>query len=168
MAFREGPLPNVTGGFGEPSCHSCHFDNPVNAPGGSLAVKGVPHTYAAGHEYEISVTLTRAGLARGGFEIAARFASGPEKAKQAGTWRAAAPRLQVVASKLDPIVLFVQHTTAGSVAPSPGSTSWTMSWVAPAAATAPVQFNVAANAANDDASPLGDYIYLASAVARAR
>ena len=38
LAFKEGPYPNVTGGFGEQSCHLCHLDNPVNAPGGSVAL----------------------------------------------------------------------------------------------------------------------------------
>ena len=41
-AFKEGPYPNVTGGFGEQSCHLCHLDNPLNAPGGALEVSGVP------------------------------------------------------------------------------------------------------------------------------
>ena len=36
--FREGPLPAMTGGFGEKTCHTCHFDNRENAPGGSLRV----------------------------------------------------------------------------------------------------------------------------------
>ena len=166
--YREGPLPNMTGGFGEPSCQSCHFGNALNAPGGKLALTGVPATYAAGREYAITVTLARAALARGGFEISSRFASGPQKGKQAGIWRAAAPRLQIIPSQSDPKLMFVQHTSAGSIAPSPGSNSWTMSWTAPAPASVAVQFNVAANATNDDASPLGDYIYLSEALARAR
>jgi hypothetical protein len=35
-----------------------------------------------------------------------------------------------------------------------------MEWTAPAAAAGVVQFNVAANASNNDDSPLGDYIYV--------
>jgi hypothetical protein len=34
-----------------------------------------------------------------------------------------------------------------------------MDWTAPSADAGPVQFNVAANASNNDDSPLGDYIY---------
>jgi hypothetical protein len=34
-AFKEGPYPNVTGGFGEQSCRLCHLDNPLNAPAGN-------------------------------------------------------------------------------------------------------------------------------------
>lgn len=158
-AYREGPLPNMTGGFGEPSCQSCHFDNPVNAPGGSLALDGLPAQFVPGRDYEITVTLKREGLKRGGLEMSARFAEGADSGRQAGAWRAPAPRLQIVPSKTDPSLMFVQHTTAGTLCSQSGSNSWTMTWTAPPAAV-PVQFNVAANATNDDASPLGDYIYL--------
>ena len=83
-AFKEGPYPNVTGGFGEQSCHLCHLDNPINAPGGSVELSGVPPIYLAGERYSITVTLSREGLRRGGFEIAARYASGRQKGRQAG------------------------------------------------------------------------------------
>jgi hypothetical protein len=91
VGFKEGPYPNVTGGFGEKSCHSCHLDNPINAPGGHLELEGVPKAYAGGQAYRITIALT------------------------------------------------------------------------PAVASTPVQFNVAANASNNDDSPLGDFIYLKSA-----
>jgi hypothetical protein len=35
-----------------------------------------------------------------------------------------------------------------------------MEWTAPGASAGAVQFNVAANASNNDDSPLGDYIYV--------
>src|SRR5689334_11580072 len=76
IAFKEGPYPNVTGGFGEQSCHVCHMDNPINAPGGRLDVEGAPAAYAAGQSYRITIAIAREGIRRGGFEIAARFAAG--------------------------------------------------------------------------------------------
>src|SRR3954471_23697600 len=78
-AFKEGPYPNVTAGFGEQSCHLCHLDNPINAPGGSVSLDGVPPAFTAGQTYPITVTISRNGLRRGGFEIAARYASGKQK-----------------------------------------------------------------------------------------
>lgn len=166
-AFREGPLPNMTGGFGEPTCRSCHFDNDLNAPGGRLTVTGVPTTYTPGRSYAITVTLKRENLVRGGFELGARFASGEQRGRQAGMWRIDAGRLQTVVSKVDPGLAFVQHTLAGTTAPAAGSISWTMDWVAPEDA-GPVQFNVAANATNDDNSPLGDFVYVAESVSKPR
>src|SRR5438105_15914432 len=94
LAFKEGPYPNVTGGFGEQSCHLCHLDNPINAPGGALTVEGVPAAYAPGQAYQLTVTVRREGLRRGGFEIAARFASGRHRGKQAGSWKPLDNRLQ--------------------------------------------------------------------------
>jgi hypothetical protein len=163
FAFKEGPYPNVTGGFGEPSCHVCHLDNPLNAPGGTLALSGVPPSYAAGGVYAITVTLTRSGLRRGGFEIAARFASGRQKGQQAGAWRPTDARVQLIPSQADAALTFVQHNLAGSMTAARGSNSWTVEWTAPSPAGGPVQFNVAANASNNDDSPLGDFIYVQAA-----
>lgn len=162
-AFKEGPYPNVTGGFGERSCHLCHLDNPVNAPGGSLTLEGVPASYVAGQKYPITVRIAREDIRRAGFEIAARFASGRLKGRQAGAWRVVDGRAQLIAGAVDKALTFVQHNLAGSRTATPGSNAWTVEWTAPSPALAPVQFNVAANASNNDDSPLGDYIYLKAA-----
>jgi hypothetical protein len=159
-AFKEGPYPNVTGGFGEQSCHLCHLDNPVNAAGGKLEISGVPRAYVAGQKYQVTVSLTRDRMRRGGFEIAARFASGRRKGKQAGTWSVIDARMQVIPGATDPALTFVQHNLAGSRTATPGTNAWTIEWTAPSPASDSVQFNVAANASNNDDSPLGDYIYL--------
>jgi hypothetical protein len=159
-AFKEGPYPNVTGGFGEQSCHLCHLDNPVNAPGGTVTVDGVPPTFTAGQTYPITVTISRAGMRRGGFEVAARYASGKQRGKQAGSWRLLDARAQLIPGAVDKALTFVQHNLTGSRAATAGSNTWTIEWTAPPAATAPVQFNVAANASNNDDSPLGDFIYV--------
>ena len=158
-AFKEGPYPNVTGGFGEQTCHLCHLDNPINAPGGAVTLEGIPPAFTPGQTYAITVTIGRQGLRRGGFEIAARFASGKQKGRQAGSWQLLDTRAQLIPGAVDTALTFVQHNQIGSRAPTPGANSWTIEWTAPAAA-GPVQFNVAANASNNDDSPLGDYIYL--------
>jgi hypothetical protein len=162
-AFKEGPYPNVTGGFGEPSCHVCHLDNPVNAAGGTLTIAGVPANYGAGERYSLTVTLARDGLRRGGFEIAARFATGKFRGRQAGSWRVLDGRAQLIPGAKDPKLVFVQHNLAGSRTETRGTNAWTIEWTAPSPASAPVEFDVAANATNNDDSPLGDFIYLKSA-----
>jgi len=159
-AFKEGPYPNVTGGFGEQSCHLCHLDNPVNAPGGAVTLEGVPSSFSSGQTYSIKVTVNRDGMRRGGFEIAARFASGKQKGKQAGVWKPLDARVQLIPGAVDKVLTFVQHNLAGSRVATTGANSWTIDWTAPEAPLAPVQFNVAANASNNDDSPLGDYIYV--------
>jgi hypothetical protein len=163
LAFKEGPYPNVTGGFGEQSCHLCHLDNPLNAPGGSVQLSGTPRTYVAGQTYPITITVRREDVRRAGFEISARFASGKLKGRQAGAWRVRDARAQLIPGAVDRELTFVQHNLAGSRAPTPGANTWTIEWTAPSPAAGPVLFNVAANASNNDDSPLGDYIYLKSA-----
>ena len=159
-AFKEGPYPNVTGGFGERTCRLCHLDNPINAPGGSVTVDGIPPAFAAGQIYPITVTISRQSLRRGGFEIAARFAGGTQKGRQAGSWQLLDARAQLIPGAVDKTLIFVQHNQTGSRAATPGANTWTIEWTAPSAPAGPVQFNVAANASNNDDSPLGDYIYV--------
>ena len=65
-AFKEGPYPNVTGGFGEQSCHLCHLDNPVNAPGGGVALEGVPQAFVPGRTADIHDLAADAAGATGG------------------------------------------------------------------------------------------------------
>jgi hypothetical protein len=158
-AFKEGPYPNVTGGFGEQTCHLCHLDNPINAPGGAITLDGIPPAFMPGQRYPITVTISRQGLRRGGFEIAARFAGGKQKGRQAGSWQLLDARAQLIPGAVDKALTFVQHNQTGSRALTPGANMWTMEWTAPESG-APVQFNVAANASNNDDSPLGDYIYV--------
>jgi hypothetical protein len=160
LAFKEGPYPNVTGGFGEQSCHLCHLDNPINAPGGAVTLDGIPPAFAPGRTYPIRVTISRPGLRRGGFEIGARFAGGRLKGRQAGSWQLLDARAQLIPGAVDKALTFVQHNQIGSRAATAGANTWTIEWTAPQVATAAVQFNVAANASNNDDSPLGDYIYL--------
>jgi hypothetical protein len=159
-AFKEGPYPNVTGGFGEQTCHLCHLDNPMNAPGGAVALDGVPPAFVPGQTYPVTVTIRREGLRRGGFEIAARFAGGRQKGRQAGSWRLVDARAQLIPGAVDKALTFVQHNQTGSRAATPGANTWTIEWTAPPAETGAVQFNVAANASNNDDSPLGDFIYV--------
>src|SRR5262245_15441411 len=135
--FKEGPYPNVTGGFGEQSCHLCHLDNPVNAAGGTLEITGVPPSYAAGQTYQVTVSLQRERMRRGGVEIAARFATGSRKGKQAGSWKITDGRLQLIPGAVDHSLTFVQHNLLGSRTATPGASSWTIEWTAPSPASAP-------------------------------
>jgi hypothetical protein len=159
-AFKEGPYPNVAGGFGEQTCRLCHLDNPLNAPGGAVALDGIPPAFMPGQTYPVTVTISRQGLRRGGFEIAARFAGGKQRGRQAGSWRLLDARTQLIPGAVDKALTFVQHNQTGSRAATPGANAWTMEWTAPPAETGAVQFNVAANASNNDDSPLGDHIYV--------
>ena len=86
--------------------------------------------------------------------------SGRKKGRQAGVWQLRDARAQLIPGAVDKALTFVQHNQIGSRAAAPGANTWTIDWTAPAASAGSVQFNVAANASNNDDSPLGDYIYV--------
>ena len=88
-AFKEGPYPNVTGGFGEQSCHLCHLDNPLNAPGGAVTLDGVPPVFTPGQSYPITVTITREGCGAADSRSPRALRSGKQKGRQAGSWQLA-------------------------------------------------------------------------------
>ncbi|MEP7361513.1 MAG: choice-of-anchor V domain-containing protein, partial [Chloroflexota bacterium] len=69
-------------------------------------------------------------------------------------------RVQLIPGAVDKALSFVQHNQIGSRAATPGANTWTLEWTAPPTPAGPVQFNVAANATNNDDSPLGDFIYV--------
>jgi len=156
-SFAEGPFPGFTGGFGEPTCQQCPFGGELNPAGGRLSLTGIPDVYAPGATYTATVTLAKAGLVKGGFQLSARVATGEAAGRNAGALEPGDKRIQVVTNQ-EKTVTYVQHTPAGTRAATPGSLSWTFRWTAPAGRVA-VRFNVAANASNGDESPLDDSIY---------
>jgi hypothetical protein len=155
--FKAGPPPAHTGGFGEPTCRQCHFDNALNEPGGTLALHGVPAAYRPGATYELAVTLERAGMLRGGFQLAARFADGDSTGRPAGALGALDERSAVVWDTATHVG-YLEHTAAGTVVTG-AAARWTFRWTAPAHPRGAVVFHLVGNAANDDDSPLGDFIY---------
>ena len=164
-AYLDGPPPAHTGGFGNDTCHTCHFENDLDAAGGSLAIGGVPDAFDPSVSYRITVSLERPGMGRAGFQLAARVREGDGAGDPAGLLQPldGNERVQVVAGADG--VTYAQHTAAGTALTGPQSTSWTFEWRPPADGTAAVAFHAAANAANDDASEFGDFIYTASATA---
>lgn len=164
--YADRPLPGHTGGFDEPTCRACHFGEPLDAPGGALAFAGVPERYEPGETYRITVELKKPGMQRGGFQLAGRFAEGAGVGKQAGTWRPVDTERIAVTRVDSSDVEYAHHTPVGTTLVHPDSAKWTLEWTAPEEARGAVVFHAAANAANDDASAFGDFIY--TQVARSR
>jgi hypothetical protein len=152
-AYPDRPPPAHTGGFGEPTCAQCHFGAAVNAPGGRLAVDGVPQAYRSGERYRLTVRVEKPELGAGGFQLAARFADGA----QAGTLRPVDGRAQVIAGRGG--VQYAGHTEEGAASAGDARIAWEVEWTAPEAAAGPVSFHASANAANGDESALGDFVY---------
>lgn len=169
VANSDGPLPGFTGGFGQATCRSCHFDAPEEPEEGELVLEGVPADYRPGRSYPLTVVLRHPELARGGFQLTARFAEGTEEGRQAGILRVPdgdggeAPPVEVVEAGSRTPLLYARQTVEGA-APAPGhEVRWDLEWVAPADAGAPVAFHAAGNAANHDDSEFGDVVLTATA-----
>ena len=162
-AYVDRPPPGHTGGFGEPTCASCHRGEAVDAPGGSLTL-GVPAVFAPGEEHVLEVRLTRPGMERAGFQLTARFAEGERAGLQAGELRPGSEAVRTVSAHE---VTYAGHSVGGAKAVA-GEALWRVRWVAPEAPVGPVVFHVAANAADFDDSEYGDFVYLASVVSQLR
>ena len=165
-AYLDGPPPAHAGGFGDDTCHACHFENDLDAPGGSLAISGLPGTPDPSQTYRITVSLERADMRRAGFQLVARTSEGDSAGAPAGTLQAldGDERVQVVTAPDG--ASYAQHTEDGTALTGPGVSTWTFAWRPSAAGPTAVIFHAAANAANDDASEFGDFIYTTSATTR--
>lgn len=161
VPYLDDPPPAHTGGFDEPTCHQCHFGESLNASGGSLELEGVPETYTPGERYRIVVRLEKDNMQRAGFQLASRFAEGEAAGEQAGTLEPADSARAMVTARGN--VQYVHHTADGTALSDEGRTKWTVKWTAPDDAEKPVAFHAAANAANDDASEFGDFVYTSEA-----
>jgi hypothetical protein len=63
-------------------------------------------------------------------------------------------------------VQYVQHTSSGSYSTVRNRQTSSLRWIAPPEAAGPVAFHLVANAANDDDSQFGDFIYTGEWVRR--
>src|SRR5690625_90388 len=157
-AYRDYPeqLPGpYTGGFGEQTCHSCHFDYDLNLPDGSLEAELPQETYEPGKSYPISIRLDREDIGKGGFQMTARFEDG----SQAGAFEPVDDRVSFTSVAANESLQYVQHSESGTSPLTPGEIEWSLIWTAPEEATGPILFHMAANAANGDVSEFGDWIY---------
>jgi hypothetical protein len=161
-ATRDRPPPAHTGGFGEPTCQECHFEADVGAGPGSLVLEGLPDAFVPGTAYTLTLTLAQPRMRAGGYQLAARFEEG---GRQAGSF--AVPDAESRRSDLTMLdgVQYAHHVADGTATTAPDTARWTVVWLAPAELGA-VLFHAAANAADDDSSPLGDYIYTLAASVR--
>ncbi len=161
MAYSNGPVPKLTGGFGEQTCVLCHNSYSLNdgrVRGGVFHLEGVPRTYQSGHTYPLTIVIGQPGQSRWGFELSVRiFASG----HQAGRLVPVDDMTQV--READGIQ-YLEHTLVGTrKGTMDGPVEFHFNWIAPDVAAGPVLFNAAGNAANGNDNNQGDYIYTAGA-----
>ena len=155
--YADGAPPGFSGGFREESCHACHFHETLNAAPGKLAIDGLAAQFTPGQRYTLTITLTREGMKRAGFQLAARF---KDDGAQAGTLVVGSTDARRVKLENQGGVLYAGHNQAGSEIADGGKVRWSVDWIAPIGRRA-VMINVAANAADGDDRVDGDFIYTA-------
>lgn len=158
-AHIEGAPPGHTGGFGEPTCATCHSGAPLNEPGGTLDVIGLEGGYRPGRRHPVTVRFESFDMLSAGFQGSFRFEDGDRRGAGAGEVRPLDERVTVVRGA-DSDTEYVQHTRAGTT-PTDGVSEWTFEWRAPEA-EAPVVLHLAANSGSGDNSPLDDLVYAVS------
>jgi hypothetical protein len=161
--YADGAPPGFTGGFGEQACDACHFEAAVNTKPGQLTLTGVPQRFAAGERYSLTLTLSRPGMAMGGFQLSARMENGGAQAGALTPGPGEEKRIKIEPGN----VQYANQRLAGTAPAEPGTARWTVIWTAPATPGA-VIFHAAANAADKDEAARGDYIYTATASSRAQ
>ena len=160
-AYADGAPPGFTGGFGEQACDACHFEGALNIKPGQLTLTGVPERFAAGERYSLTLTLSRPGIAMGGFQLSARMENGGAQAGALTPGPGEEKRIKIEPGK----VQYANQRLGGTALAEPGTARWTVIWTAPAAPGA-VVFHAAANAADKDEAARGDYVYTATASSR--
>jgi hypothetical protein len=158
LAFEDGPPERTSGGFGEDSCHACHFDHPENDPSGSLTLSGLPEVFIPGRIYSLVLTIEHPDLTVAGFQMAARSA---DEGAQSGRLEVAEPETVRVALTIARDVQYAQHRKAGIATDSSGTIRWSMQWTAPDEGE-PVVVYAAAVAGDGDGSQIGDRVYTLS------
>ena len=128
-AYADGAPPGFTGGFGEAACDACHFEAAVNTKPGQLTLAGVPERFVAGERYPLTITLSRPGMAMGGFQLSARMETG---GAQAGTLAPGPGKKNGSRSSPARFSTRISVWTMYALT-EPGLAKWTLVWTAPAA-----------------------------------
>jgi hypothetical protein len=144
-AYAEGAPPGFSGGFGEQSCHACHFHNDVNSGPERVAIGGVPDPFVAGEPYPLTVTLSR-------FK---------DDGTQAGTLAPAPGEGERVMVESRGGIEYANQRKAGTALAAAHTARWSLVWTAPDTRR-PVVFHVAANAGDGDGTAEGDFVETAT------
>lgn len=146
-----GAMPwDHAGGPGRPDCTACHFESGATAQSPALRITGWPGKAEPGKSYALVLRL-EAELAAAGFLMRAEKTS--DMGAPAGRFLPADDRTEAGEGAL-------RSTVAGTKPAAPGKAEWRFSWQAPGDFTGPVTLYIAAVAADDDRSPLGDRVHL--------
>lgn len=156
LAFPQGPDPGHTGGSGQQDCSSCHYAGPDKSADSGIELHGLAATIVPGDTYTIELVVRDPEQQVGGFQLAIRYTDGSDQGTSAGQLSTGEGQQTVSAENIE----YLSHDTPQVANTDNGEaeTRWRFEWTAPQTERA-MELAVAAVAANDDNSSLGDNVY---------
>ena len=137
------------------NCTACHDSNPLDRGNGEFSIIGAPSSWRPGWTYTFSVKIMDPGQDRWGFQLIADDGYG----NALGHFKVVDPytRLRTGNGRT-----YISQKMVGTFFGFlDGPISWTVSWESPPAGSGTVRFYAAGDAADNDRTPDGDFIYLA-------
>jgi hypothetical protein len=128
----------------------CHTGAAVTDQPGWITSDIPASGYIPGNTYNISATVSKAGISRFGFQLSPQNSIGTKL----GTLISGTATQLVGSGK------YITHTMAGTNATD--SKTWTFQWIAPAVGSGTVTFYASFNAANNNNNASGDQVYTSS------
>lgn len=162
-----GPPLGFTGAPGEGTCVGCHYTYELNSGSGKVRISGLPDNYTPGQTYTVSVTVTHPTARRWGFELTAIDTNGTSSTIGSLNLTDSTNTDRRSTTISGQSRTYVHHTGSGTFPNQAGSASWSFTWTAPVSNVGVITFYVAGNAANNQVTPEGDYIYTTSVVVNA-
>ena len=153
----------ATGSPGEQTCSqsNCHTGSTDNSMGGSVTLTStdlVNWEYTPGQTYTLTATVSQQGRSLFGIGLEALLPSGANAGNLVPGTGTTTKNATIAGNSRKNIV---HNMNAGATA---NAHSFTFTWTAPAADVGPITIYYAGNAANNNGTKTGDYIYNASQV----
>lgn len=149
------------GSAGETTCltSGCHTGNALNATGGSIVISSPDlnnFVYTPGVTYTINVTVSKTGVGLFGFAMEALRSTGANAGSFVHTFPTQTQSKTATANGR------TSATHLLNAGLSTNSKTFTFNWVAPATNVGTVTFYAGGNAANNNGTAAGDFIYTTS------
>lgn len=163
---------------GPPSCHAgeppnrttcvaCHYDATLNTGTADvlLDLGGADTVYVPGQTYTITITVSKPGMERAGFQCIA-LRDDNDKISPGTVTLTDMLRTQVLDKSaphpggcLNEERVWTEHTYAGNSSNDSGVSRWSYSWRAPQDGVGSITFYLAVLEADNDLSETGDHVY---------
>jgi hypothetical protein len=147
QAFPDGAPWGAANPAAEQDCAACHFGNEPVLASDALIILGLPDKPEPGGNYELVITFENPDIVIAGFQLLAQSGS-----EDAGVFTGSGNDVEFIGGSIR------------SIAPlrMSGRAVWEIQWRAPDRFNGPIDFYLAASAANDDGSPFDDTIHFTS------